>query len=121
VKTEIREEWVAALRSGEYRQGIGKLRGSGDTFCCLGVLCDLAEKAGIVRSHNNTYSGDYMYYFEDGTEEKSILPITVQEWAGLPQQNPYVIPFDTDSHSLAECNDEGMDFNRIADLIEKQL
>lgn len=36
----LRTKWTTALRSGEYRQGTGKLR-DGDAFCCLGVLCDV--------------------------------------------------------------------------------
>ena len=37
---EIKDKWIAALTSGEYKQGQGYLR-LGDTYCCLGVLCDL--------------------------------------------------------------------------------
>lgn len=33
-------QWVAALRSGEYKQGHRVLRSKDDKFCCLGVLCD---------------------------------------------------------------------------------
>lgn len=33
---EWAEKWAAALRSGEYKQGTGRLR-QGDRFCCLGV------------------------------------------------------------------------------------
>ncbi len=35
---EIRDRWTAALL--RYRQARGVLR-HGDTFCCLGVLCDI--------------------------------------------------------------------------------
>lgn len=36
---EIAEKWVAALRSGEYKQGIGVLYNKrNNTFCSLGVL-----------------------------------------------------------------------------------
>lgn len=41
---EIKKKWVKALRSGKYNQCDGQLR-QGDTFCCLGVLCDLHRKA----------------------------------------------------------------------------
>jgi len=34
-------EWQAALTGGRYVQGRGQLR-KGDTFCCLGVWCDIA-------------------------------------------------------------------------------
>lgn len=37
---ENAKKWVAALRSGEYKQVRERLRGS-DGFCCLGVACDL--------------------------------------------------------------------------------
>jgi hypothetical protein len=46
---EIKASWVEALRSEEYKQGANALHRNG-TFCCLGVLCDLAEKAGVVTS-----------------------------------------------------------------------
>ena len=40
MNNELRNLWVEALRSGKYKQGKGRLR-DGDTYCCLGVLCDL--------------------------------------------------------------------------------
>lgn len=39
--------WVAALRSGTYTQGQFKLRRLDNTYCCLGVACDLAVQAGV--------------------------------------------------------------------------
>lgn len=33
-------QWIAALRSGKYKQGRGYLR-KGDYYCCLGVFCDV--------------------------------------------------------------------------------
>jgi hypothetical protein len=38
VKKQLRDEWVKALRSGEYEQGTGTLKYE-EKFCCLGVLC----------------------------------------------------------------------------------
>lgn len=51
--TDVKERWVAALRSGEYTQAKGnlkvKLEGDGRYgHCCLGVLCDLAAEDGII-------------------------------------------------------------------------
>lgn len=37
----FRKRWVAALRSGEYRQTRGELRDAAG-FCCLGVACDIS-------------------------------------------------------------------------------
>ncbi len=35
---EIKDKWVAALRSGEYRQGTFQLKSQKGYYCCLGVL-----------------------------------------------------------------------------------
>lgn len=41
------DEWIAALESGDYRKARGTLRrwtaGGGWRYCCLGVLCHIAE------------------------------------------------------------------------------
>jgi hypothetical protein len=37
------EQWLIALRSGKYDQGIGKLKDDDDCYCCLGVACTLAD------------------------------------------------------------------------------
>ncbi len=37
---EFKEKWIAALRSGEYKQGSEVLySNSRGTYCCLGVAC----------------------------------------------------------------------------------
>ena len=39
------QKWVEALRSGEYKQGVGCLYDSRhDKYCCLGVACKVYEK-----------------------------------------------------------------------------
>ncbi len=51
---KLRKLWVEALRSGDYRQGDGVLeyRFSDEAIsnCCLGVLCHVAKKEGLVDS-----------------------------------------------------------------------
>jgi hypothetical protein len=39
---ELKAKWVAALRSDRYKQGMHYLRCGDETFCCLGVLGDIA-------------------------------------------------------------------------------
>jgi hypothetical protein len=39
----LKRKWVAALRSGKYKQGTFTFQ-CGDTFCCLGVLCAIARR-----------------------------------------------------------------------------
>lgn len=51
MKRAERDEWVAALRSGEYQQGVRRLDHDGKQ-CCLGVKCLLdiaATRNGVVR------------------------------------------------------------------------
>ena len=42
---EKAREWVAALRSGKYKQGKGALS-TEDRFCCLGVACEISKLTG---------------------------------------------------------------------------
>lgn len=40
---ELKDKWIAALRSGEYKQIQRRLKSS-EGFCCLGVLCEIVGK-----------------------------------------------------------------------------
>lgn len=43
MKKGLKARWVAALRSGKYKQARKVLkRQDGKAFCCLGVLCDIS-------------------------------------------------------------------------------
>ncbi len=45
------DQWVAALRSGEYRQGMHRLvarDGAGDAYCCMGVLGKVLNRLTIM-------------------------------------------------------------------------
>lgn len=42
MKKEWADKWVKALRSGEFKQGIGGLKDKNNNYCCLGVLCAIA-------------------------------------------------------------------------------
>lgn len=105
---EIKAKWVAALRSGKYKQGQGELR-DGKKFCCLGVLCDIHAK-----TNRGKWSAAGTYHGED-----LVLPVDVRKWAGLKEQNPILTgPSLT---TLAEENDAGKTFTEIASLIKKHL
>ena len=118
----IKQRWLEALRSGEYKQTTGNLQNS-DGFCCLGVLCDLHAKERGMNWVRQT----------DGYElygETQILPLSVQEWAGLDNDIGGLVDFEYEgdgvmyvkSESLPEINDTwNKNFNEIADLIEAQI
>jgi hypothetical protein len=46
---EQKDKWVAALRSGEYKQTRKRLF-SGKGYCCLGVFCTAVEGIKLKRS-----------------------------------------------------------------------
>lgn len=100
---EIKAKWVAALRSGEYKQGKGSLSTGGE-FCCLGVLCDLYDPEGW----------DKKFHRNNG-----LPPDAVDAWSGLVYDARVVIGGET--RTLYEHNDEGRTFSEIAQAIEEQL
>jgi hypothetical protein len=110
MKKSIMKKWVAALRSGEYKQCTGKLQ-KGNSFCCLGVLTDLyiAEK-GFEAFDNNSPD---MQINDDGELKGMFLPGIVQKWAKIKDGNA-PLP-DT---SLTTLNDRGKSFLEIAGIIE---
>ena len=103
---EIRDLWVDALNSGEYTQGYGALR-KDDNFCCLGVLSDLAVKAGVIDEPVLIDSGDYQY---DG--QSGFLSPRVAEWAGLNRSPIRLINMNDGKHNK---------FKTIAKYIKENL
>lgn len=118
----IKSEWTAALRSGRYTQGTSTLRFSStirDEYCCLGVLCDLAVKAGAIPRPVRTEVGDYAY---GDARRCAFLPTEVQEWAGIDSPDgEFVVDSGKRRYSLAERNDDGADFHAIADIIDTEF
>lgn len=128
MKAAVRQQWVAALRSGQYKQGRGRLRDKENNFCCLGVLCNLFDSQQWHEPVDNT---DWFTY---GGEEFSCSPPSeVGYWSGLGQfSNPGIPASYVQKHvksielpdpfhpnvSLAELNDKGATFEEIATLIE---
>lgn len=114
---EIKAAWVAALRSGEYTQGRGLLLQitpeGNPLFCCLGVLCDLAIKAGQAKAWQTSTQSIGSKTCDEATAH---LPAVVAKWAGV-NASPKI-----DGSTLVHWNDEERaDFNKIADLIEVNL
>jgi hypothetical protein len=91
LKKSAKKKWVAALRSGEYKQGIGYLKRN-DRYCCLGVA---REVLGLRKSRTHEY-----------LSKQSLQRI------GLSS-------FEEDK--LSDKNDCGQSFARIADYIDKYL
>lgn len=121
---EVIEKWVAALESGDYPQTQGALNTTDDdgnhSYCCLGVLCELAADEGLIEpaDHYGAYA-----YTEYGVEymEGGVLPPPVRGWAGLRYSNPDVAVND-ERRSLTALNDRDMlTFPVIADIIRSNF
>lgn len=131
---DVGARWLAALRSGEYRQArsrLGLIEADGrPSHCCLGVLCELAVADGVI-SFRDTGPPDGVRVRAYGSSEaESLLPDEVVSWAGLADRSPLVTVTDVDfledtygpgRRSLAALNDHGLSFDVIADLVEEQL
>jgi hypothetical protein len=101
----IKQLWVAALRSGDYQQAKGRLRASNNSFCCLGVLCNLHAMARPEFAQHEKRKLSY-----DG--DKELPSLRVRNWSGVSVG---------EMHRLAELNDYGRSFGEIADFIERTL
>ena len=115
MNAEIKDNWVAALESGEYEQGKNYLH-SGTRFCCLGVLTDLYIKAHPEQggwTPRDSGTEVTTFFFGPDREDYSVLPIVVRDWAGLDAASPLI----EDEH-LTDTNDNGASFVKIAHLIK---
>ena len=112
---EHRWQWIDILRSGDYEQAKHEMR-NGDRYCCLGVACDISGLGEWVYS-----SGGYEYVV-DGQGKKDVLPLAVMDWLGLNQEagEHYVNGSFSNGTSLGELNDDGLTFEKIADIIEEE-
>ena len=126
-KSDVKK-WVKALRSGEYRQGKASLCNedeiSGEcVYCCLGVACDiLTEGVWIKLPHLTVWSIDKHEEFTmpatgdkhgwGHTETTSFPSLETLKEMGLDVAY---------AQELAELNDKGWSFKKIANKIEKDL
>jgi hypothetical protein len=109
---EIKAEWVAALRSGEYKQGrsyLGQRLDDEMYYCCLGVLCEVTkERLGIQAEEVS----EVVHY----QSRNAYPPYRVMDFAGLIGLNVLI---NGEEHSFADLNDHArLTFDQIADLIE---
>ncbi len=126
MKEDIKDRWVGALRSGEYKQGKGRLKTSDGNFCCLGVLCDLylLETGGSWQLAPDDKPCMRDEAEEEGYGNWSVLPSAVQDWAGLEFDDPTVLTVKAPirGRALSKCNDMyDEDFEQIATWIEVQF
>ena len=116
MNADVKDLWVAALRSGAYTQTTGSLQNAYG-FCCLGVLCDLYRQH--VGGDWTPGEAEEMVFFTDadGNANFETCPDGVVKWAELDDDNPYV-----SNRNLSDWNDgEKIGFDEIANLINENL
>ena len=127
MKIELKQKWLAALRSGEYKQCTRALvgtanDGSGVGYCCLGVLAKVAglnvisgeftndegetdEIDGVgdspVDAHRDEYNPIWGLAGEQGSEESPVKGMVLTE--------------------AIDMNDNDKSFIEIADYLETHL
>jgi hypothetical protein len=108
---EVKTRWVEALHSGKYTQGQTKLRNTryddNDSFCCLGVLCDVLKVSCRSDRGMNYYQFGEEYYPSESHEE---VPA---KFCGLTDDNINTLINMNDSSSKS--------FTEIANYIETEL
>ncbi len=126
MKENIKKEWVQALRSGEIPQAHKSLGYPDGSRCCLGVLCDIAVKHGIIDKpviypEPGWLPGPFLQY----GDETSYLPEKVLEWAEIEEaevilEEPFEVLEGSDEpyYTLSSANDAGATFAQIAHKIE---
>lgn len=110
----FKRKWIAALRSGKFKQGENYLKnnpsGNENEYCCLGVACEILGLKNI----------DKKQFISRGIELKGISKV------------PKVIVGDMDDNKVVKQlafmndgkSDEGLgkkSFEQIANWIEKNL
>lgn len=106
---ELVKKWVAALRSGEYKQTDKYLHHpQEESFCCLGVLCAVVAGDRSYTAVQKVASKDGFYRFTNG----SLYNDELLDSVGAVDM----------AYDLMRMNDqEGKTFPEIADYIEKEL
>lgn len=123
---ELKSKWVAALRSGNFQQGTGRLLRDGK-YCCLGVLCSVAgaqwgdwpDDAGERRW------ADDLVPLADGVllsdEENSELNAEALRRFGIAGDTESRLIAMNDGQKLHEVQFHEHSFHEIADWIEANL
>ena len=119
MKPNIKARWVAALRSGTYAQGKGTLHNEGEnTFCCLGVLCDIED---LINTDTEVLDKDSLHLVGLTATEQDVL-------AYLNDGGDGILDIDNAVKDLAvawgitrENMTDNRSFKDIANIIEKHL
>jgi hypothetical protein len=114
---ELKQKWIAALRSGQRKQAQGVLRKKDGGFCCLGVLIDVYQPEKWIDP--GLEASCYVY---DGWGGGS-LPVELVKELDISTDLVKELDISTDTVQALICmnDDRGKTFPEIADWIEVNL
>lgn len=111
---EAKTKWLEALRSGKYTQGKSGLHNiPNDTFCCLGVLCDVQ---GVYRGEPKdpgSHWNDYVFRMGEDQKDYRSNSDVPDGFCNLTGDDIWYLAGLNDSHDKT--------FPEIADYIEDNL
>ncbi len=123
---EIKEQWIAALESGEYPKSAYALK-THEGYCCLGVLCELYAKthndgSGFVENHENPNDVFSFVLAQKDTGSAGFLPDVVADWAGIDRlELDFSSGFNDPQRLLSRKNDMVDTFAPVITLIKDIL
>jgi hypothetical protein len=137
---DIKDEWLAALRSGEYQQGKSYLKTGENEYCCLGVLCVIfGRHQDQIIDFTKNVDGQWTFVLPEAKspiKARVTLPHPeVYKWAGLNEDGGQTFVATIEDNGLGTeapvvspvgllpgLNDtHGYSFSEIADYIERYL
>lgn len=134
IQKENLRRWIAALRSKKYQQGRGSLWCDDNSFCCLGVSCEIEQipldtEKGRFFPVESSDERDLTYGWDCAPDEGWFL-----EKYGFEMDRHFTVPDfalteeergEDDYPSTAELislnDDYKLSFDQIADILENEF
>lgn len=127
-KDFILNEWIPALRSGEFQQtqfGLRKKIDGKFAYCCLGVACELLRRKDVLVGNWEHYGNDRDGFRIADTNVvlSAWLPNEAQQFIGFYSSKGPVLSMTNENgeellDNLGHINDNGFTFVQIADALE---
>ncbi len=130
-RKDLLTKWIAALRSGKYEQGKGKLKRTcnGETsYCCLGVLCEIAGLDSRISVTDIDEITEFHFPREDGKLTSygvASLPYAFAKALGIDSMGDVIGNKGDPLYVMNDANEARFSgvrhhtFVEIADILEK--
>ena len=125
MKRSVARKWISALRSGHYKKTKDVLkkvgRNQNESFCALGVLCDIYQKEHVRTLPEEKTEEDFGVKCVSIDGATTNLPKKVMKWAGIKDRDCVLFNENGERTDIPTLNDDGVSFKKIADIIEKNI